>query len=378
MKIKKEIYLLFLLLTIFLLPKNIFAIEVADEAGLKAVLESGVKDITLTKDILLTQDVKTSSRTVGLEIKSNGLVNINGNGHKISTDLDVAIEIRSENENLNVIFTNITIEGAKRAIDTRSAGISLELNKTKLQITAKGNAQALTIGGNAERVSVTIFDSNIYGGDAGYGIITFNPVDMIIQSSTVAGYAAIYMKGADNSVGSAGSVVAITDSNIVGNNKYSGASDNFGTIVLEDANIDINVVGSKIIANNLEGSAYQVPVLQTSGTLVTEDNKNNVTILGDSQIIINTKNPDKSLIVGNLNLTLGAGVTANISIAEKFLEEGTTLTHDANGNSIVIVENPNTADAQIMPLILILLTSLLGVSYCIKKRFNFKNFRFYV
>lgn len=366
--LKQKLYIGLCLMLLMLIPKNTFAIEVADEEGLKAVITSGEKDITLTKDIVLTKDEKLSSRTIGLEIKGEGTIKINGNGHKISTPLDIAIRVNTnEGTNLNIIFENITIEAVQRAIDTRSAGISLELNKTKLVVTSKGNNQALTIGGKSGRVSASIIDSNIYAGDAGYGIITFNPVDMIIQNSTITGYAALYMKGADNSEGSAGSIVAITDSNVVGTSKFSGESDNFGTIVLEDNNIDINIVGSKVIANNIEGTSYQVPFLQRNETS-TDEEKNDITILGNSEIIVNTKNNEKSIAVGNLNLTVGAGTMSNVPIEEHFLEDGATITYDENGNTLVIVENPDTSDLSVLTTISILLIGIAGITFIIKNK----------
>ena len=48
-------------------------------------------------------------------------------------------------------------------------------------------------------------------GTAYYAIITFNPVNMTISQSTLKGWACIYAKGPNSSVGSADSVFTVSD-----------------------------------------------------------------------------------------------------------------------------------------------------------------------
>ena len=97
-------------------------------------------------------------------------------------------------------WIEVIIDRVERAIDTRSSGITLELNKTNLSVTKTGNYQALTIGGNAGPITIDINDNSVInGGKYGYGIVTFNPVNMTIDDSTVKGYAALYMKPKENS-----------------------------------------------------------------------------------------------------------------------------------------------------------------------------------
>ena len=250
-------------MAMFLMPTCVFAANVSDEASLKQALTDGEKEINLTTDIVLSNDVGThATRKVGLEVKGEGTITINGNGHTLSSPLTVAMEVRANaGKDVKVVLNDITVVGKERAIDTRSAGITLELNKTNLSVTKYGNYQALTIGGSAGPITVDINDNSVIdGGQAGYGIITFNPVNMTINDSTVKGYAALYMKEADGSQGSAGSVVTIEDSVIEGNSKYSGYSDNFGAIVLSDKDIDINIKDTVIKSVNT-GTAYQVPFL---------------------------------------------------------------------------------------------------------------------
>ena len=339
---KKIISLLLIVLTLGLLPKSVLAIEVTDEHSLKEAIANGKKDITLVNDIILITDEQThTTRKVGLDVRGEGNITINGNGHKLSTLMNVAIELRAQSgKTLTVQFNDITIEAKDRAIDTRSSGINLELNRVNLSVVGSGNVQGLTIGGNAERIGIMINNSNINAGNNGYGIITFNPVNMTITNSKIIGYSALYMKPADSSVGSNGSVVSINNSNLVGNNAQSGDYNNFGTIVLADKNIKIDVVDTTIIANNTLGTSIQTPILQSSEIAQSVNANNTVTIAGTSELLVNTQNDYQSIAVNDngLTLTVSSGVKSNIMIDEKYVEVGAVVVQDINGNNVVVLK----------------------------------------
>ena len=134
--------------------------------------------------------------------------------------------------------------------------MSLVFNSVTLKSTVGGNTQPLTVGGNhMQNMSITINDSTIEAGDAGYGIITFNPVDLTINHSNITGYAALYMKQPNQSAGSAGSKVdVINDSVLTGNNPHpAGTSSSFATIAVDDPRIVINVDNSKVVSNATGG-----------------------------------------------------------------------------------------------------------------------------
>ncbi|MBE6147909.1 MAG: hypothetical protein E7167_00140 [Firmicutes bacterium] len=320
-------------------------IEVDSEVSLENALSNGATEISLTNDITLTEDEMThATRTVGLEIKGEDTITINGNGHKISTDLVVAVEIRANaDKTVKVVFNDIIIEGTQRVIDTRSDNITLELNDTTLNITKHGNYQALTIGGNAESIIVNINNSTINGGDAGYGIITFNPVNMTINNSNIKGYAALYMKEADSSKGSAGSVVTIKNGSVLeGISRYSGGTDNFGTIVLSDINITISVIDSTVKAVNT-GTSLQVPFSQSSSLdgIVT-DKKSVIVVEGKSELIVDTKIDDESVVLNynpdQMNVVIKPGVTANVEIAKEYLEAGTETAVDEETGEVTVIK----------------------------------------
>lgn len=396
MKIKfSKMLILGIFITMFFVPVNVLAAtDVTDETTLKQALTNGETEINLKNDIVLSNDVGThATRTVGLEVKGEDTITINGNGHTLSTSLIVAMEVRANTgKDLKLVLNDITVIGTERAIDTRSSGISLELNKTNLSVTKYGNYQALTIGGNAGPINVDINNnSTIDGGQAGYGIITFNPVNMTINDSTVKGYAALFMKDADNSEGSAGSVVIIENSVVEGNSKYSGSSDNFGTIVLHDKNINIKIVNSLIKSVNT-GTAYQVPfVLSSEIANVPDDEKNVITVEGESEFIVDTQIDDESLVLNydnnKMDIVVKSGVKSNIQIEKEYLEEGTeTIIDEETGEIIVVnkkenipkdttkenITNPKTND-NIINIVIMAIISLVGVTGTVfysKKRYN--------
>ncbi|MBQ6841244.1 MAG: hypothetical protein IJO63_03925 [Bacilli bacterium] len=323
------------------------AVEVNSEDTLKQALANGETEITLTDDIVLVSDVHThATRSVGLEVKGEGTITINGGGHTLSSALVVAVEVRAAaGKTVNVVFNNITIVGAQRAIDIRSKDVTLDLNKANLSVTSYGNYQALTVGGSAGRITVNVNDSVIDGGKAGYGIITFNPVDLNIVNSEVKGYAALYMKESDGSEGSAGSVVTIKDSVFEGNSQYSGSTDNFGTIVLNDKNITINIKDTVIKSVNT-GTAYQVPfVIGSDLNDVKENEQNQITIEGNSEIIINNQIDDESLVLNydntKMEVVVKAGVKSNVEIKEEFLETGVETVVDETTGEVTVVKRHN-------------------------------------
>lgn len=190
-------------------------------------------------------------------------ITINGNGNTISSStVQRMIWIKSD-----VTINDLTVENTKaagRCIETRAGGLTLNLNNVTLNTTATtgGNTQALTVGGNAgtkeNRVKVNLIGCNINGGTKGYGIITFNPTDLLIKNtSAVCGYGAIYLKPADGSVGSAGTVVTVVNSNLTSDATLDSAS--FGTIVIESNDITVNVdADSTVVATSGEDAQYAV------------------------------------------------------------------------------------------------------------------------
>lgn len=343
--------IMFLLVAVFLFGvTNVSAAtNVTDESSLKQALADGETVINLDNDIVLSNDVGTSStRTVGLEVKGEGTITINGNGHEISSSLVVAMEVRANSgKEVKVVLNDITVIGAERAIDIRSAKVTLELNKTNLSVTKVGNYQALTVGGSAGPITVDINDNSVIdGGKYGYGIITFNPVTLTIDDSTVKGYGALYMREANGSEGSAGSVVTISNSTIEGNSSSSGSTDNFAAIVLSDKNITINVVDSVIKATNT-GTAYQTPfMLGEEIQDFDEDEKIVINVEGKSEIVVDLADKAKEALVVNydkdkIDVVVKSGVSSNLKIEKEYLEEGAETVVDEKTGVVSVVKKYN-------------------------------------
>ena len=130
------------------------------------------------------------------------------------------------------------------------------------------NQQVLNIGGDATgkgNITVNISNSTLTASNSGYGIMTFNPVVMTITNTEISGYAALYFKAASGSMGSNGSVVNVVNSDL--NSSYRDY-ENFGTIVFEDTNIDVNVDADSSITT--EGNALYFSTFE--GAVSTENN----------------------------------------------------------------------------------------------------------
>ena len=211
--IKKIMFVVVCFMAVLVMPKvNAAATEVSTEAELRNALEAG-ESVVLKNDITITTPSastnSTTSRTKGAVILANDDITIDGAGFTISTNaVNVLFEVTngSKTKVSNVTFENITlvntkqasVSGQSRVIDTRSGKIVLNLNDVIITMgtNAGNNKQALTIGGNTngEVITVNITDSSIDATTVGYGIITFNPVNMTIRNSEVKGYGALYMR----------------------------------------------------------------------------------------------------------------------------------------------------------------------------------------
>ena len=183
---------------------------------------------------------------------------LNGNNHTVTFTHEKPLRL-----NADATFNNVTLKNANgRAIELRKGGITVNLNNSTVEVT-KSNAQALTVGGNGEGGTVTVNISNsTISAPNGYGIITFNPVNLTLTNASAStGYGALYMKGVDDSKGSAGSVVNINGSTLSSTNNSSEDTNEFGTIILETGNITVNVDASSTVSANANGDCSQWVVL---------------------------------------------------------------------------------------------------------------------
>ena len=339
--------------------------EVDTEAELSTALQNGYS-------VKLTDNIENISNII--KIKGKGTVVIDGNGKIVSTNsVKKVFEIYAEGGDLEVIFENITVMTSVydgRAIDTRTANITLTINKSTLKTTSTGNNQPLTIGGSAGLVVVNLNESTIEAGVAGYGIIAFVPANITINKSNVSGYAAVYMKD-----GSEGSEINVKNESVLtGKNDHTGDTNNFGTVALEDDGIKVNIENSTVEATGT-GGAKQVIFSQNSGLTIEKETM--ITVSGDSTI---TAKPEGFFInQDDAKVVVEAGVTTNIEVPEEYLPEGVEAVEDENGNFVVVEKtntgsgapgvvepNPNTGD-NVVTYILIGLMSLVTFGYASNK-----------
>ena len=212
--------------------------------------------ITMLEDATISSGSSTSSRfaiSKSLTFEGNNhTVTINNRGFGVGMNASAPVDVTFK----DITITNSTNGG--RCVDTRGNLNSLTLDNATLKTTGtSGYLQPLTIGGNQSTTAeVNIINGSVIqtsnDGSKGYAIITFNPVDMTIDDSTIKGWACIYAKGVDGSAGSAGSTFTVTDSTLISKNLNSGLTNAFGTIVVEDSNINFDISGCDI---SIDGEA---------------------------------------------------------------------------------------------------------------------------
>jgi len=307
-------------------------------------LNSAIQAATDGKTVVLLQDVEFEGITGNNRLFITKSITLDGNYHTVTAH-GRGFGIRTQ----KVTFKNITIDNSDasaRCIDTRGGTDSypaveeLNLYNVYLSTPGSGTLQPLTIGGNQSyKMKVNIENSLLMtnrNGNTGYTIITYNPVDMTIKNSEIAGWACLYMKGVDSSYGSKGSSVTIKDSKLSSLNKYSGSSDNFGTIVFEDRDITVDIVDSELRASALYVSQKLVVFSAASATNICTGTS--VSISGNSTVTY-------GVLVGfgqtSQGYTGGEDCTFEISGGRfdnnpsNYVAEGKTATQQSDGTWIV-------------------------------------------
>lgn len=202
-------------------------------------------------------------------------VTINGNGHTITTH-DRGLYLtggETADDTHDFVLNGVTItnsDPAGRCINLREGYKSLVANNCSLTTTGTGNNQPFTIGSNTPQTAdVTFSKCTIDAGPSGYAIITFNPTNMTIDGTDVTGYAALYIKGPLDSAGSHGSVFTIKGGSTLTGLGKPGATNSFGTIVLEEKDVTVNVEDATIKAVGSDGKSAQNAILLSQYAEVT-------------------------------------------------------------------------------------------------------------
>ena len=295
---------------------------------LKAALDvanaaSTATTITLLADVDMTDGSNYDTNSSFGRIPISKSMTIDGAGYTITVKNRGFGVGMNASSNIDVTFQNVTIQNsanAGRCIDTRGNIGTLTINNSTLKTdgATSGYTQPLTIGGSqSSPATVNITNSTIQtneDGTAYYAIITFNPVNMIISESTIKGWACIYAKAPDSSAGSAGSVFTVDHSTLVSSNAYSGVSNSFGAIVLEDNDVTVNVTNTNITLNNT-GDQTQAIVSSTANITgsVTLGEGNNVTFVEPGNFAFSINDNDKLEVSGG---------TFNVPVPEEYCAEG--------------------------------------------------------
>ena len=313
MKKKLTAMLLIMSMVCTFLPVSAMAAETAPEAAIGdvqyATLEEALEKaadgatITLLSDANISDSKYDANNSYNVAVIAKNLTIDGGQEKHTITCSNRGFFVQGPSDNQanlkTVTFQNLTIENATgegRCIDTRGGYVALVLDGVTLD-TSKGssNTQLLTIGGDHSGLGdgylmpVTIKNSTLTANDAGYGVITFNPVDMTIENSDITGYAALYMKNGNGSKGSAGSKVDVINGSVLtGNNPHpAGSSSSFATIAVDDPRIIINVDNSKVVSNATGGEeqyAFSFWTPAVEGSRVTITGNSSVALKGELAI----------------------------------------------------------------------------------------------
>ncbi len=271
--------------------------------------------ITLLENVDATAgNLYNGSGSTRIPIKTS--MTIDGNGHTIEVSRRGFGVGDYATAPIDVTFKNVTIHnnsGAARCIDTRGNLNSLTLDKVTLSTDGapSGYTQPLTIGGSQSKTAtININNSTIKTNDdatAYYAIITFNPVNMTIDHSTIMGWACIYAKGPDSSAGSAGSEFTITNSTLVSKNIYDNTSNAFAAVMIETDDVTVNIENTDITINadsDQKQGIVSYNIKDAGDGIVALSDGNNVNLNGENAVIA----------VNSGNLLSSDGYTGKVAV----------------------------------------------------------------
>ena len=224
-----------------------------------------IKKVSSLSELLTALSNKDKYIMFSNDIATNGsdLINItysttiDGNGHKLTGNGGNRGSVKQmmcfgwEAPELidKIIVKDLTVETTTvtRPLECRGNTKEIMFDGVTLNATGSGNDQGFTFGGNySDLMKLTLKKCNFAVGGDGYTFIFFNAVDMVIEDSTIAGWAGLYFKSPSSSHGARDSKVYISNSNFICHNVNWGATNAFGAIVFEDGNIDVTLVDSSL------------------------------------------------------------------------------------------------------------------------------------
>ncbi len=293
--------------------------------------------ITLLKDVTLTEQVTLDVS----QIAEGKYIKIDGDGYTLSTSSVVQpfriVGGTGVKADVEVRISDLTMKSTvpqAKLLSVEGGAFTLVLDAVTLDTTGSAqNDRALSVGWNSTAggtVGIEMTDSTIRTSASGYAVMTYNPVALNIENSSLYGYAALYMYNDvyENGTGSAGSVVTINGSAITSDNVYNtGSQSDFAAFVFKDNDIKVDIFNSDITAN-AKGTAHHGIVMfdtSTGSSVYTEST--NVTVTGSTVHYIMTAG-------GSGTLRFGAGTRSNVPFDfdhDDILVSGCTSLQDGAG-----------------------------------------------
>lgn len=268
---------------------NEVKIGTVEYATLQDAIDNAVDGdtIELIADVLLdtacAQDVRYC-----LGIKNKSITIDGGAQYSISSDHTRGIYIYggdTASDRKTVKFKDVVInKSGDQAIATRGGYVDLILDGVTANAGGSGNNQLVCVGGtHAFKNNLTITNSTLTANPNGYAVVTYNPANIIVEGSSLTGYAAMFFKSPDSSAGSAGTAVTVSRSTLSNNGLQSGSSDDFGTVVFADSDISFDVSDSDIVVKSSSGAAQSAfnirqdsSVSVKAGTSITMEGENSI------------------------------------------------------------------------------------------------------
>ena len=349
-----------------------------------ATFEQALADANSNDDLTtieLLSDVVLANNSSNGRVSITTSLTINGNGHKITGNQRFMLTVdglhgtsnslRHNAENKIVVnLNNVTLYNASsiaqaRALETRGGQMELNVNNSTLEVKGDGgNSAAFNVGSDhvgGYAIDVNFVNSNIIDGAQaekyGYSIRTWNKVNLYLENTNVTGWSAVYMKGADGSQGSAGSVVTINNCQINSINTYSGATNSFSIFMIEDDDVELNIVNSQVSATSLGDQPQYiisfVPQFDyVAGTVIegTHPTGGQVSISGDTVIsgitsaglIVDYRSEENTQ--GKAQVEISGG-SFDAPIPDEYLADGIVM--DSNGNAVVLTDKQSQAVEEI-------------------------------
>lgn len=244
----------------------------ADLAGFNsAIAAATAEDVILLQEDINYGNLTTSQRSSSVNIKKS--VTIDGGNHTLTgssfrpdkSNNNATIWInQSGSQMVDVTIRNLTIINERtenftgdsysvyrhKGIETRGKignivleNVNIIAKSAALQIGGDHTGQAEMTNVNLTNCSLTtIWDpADENSGVSYYPVMLYNAINLTMNNCETKGWAAIYFKPADSSIGSYGSNVVATDCRFDAQNNNSGASNSFGAFVLEDDGINITL-----------------------------------------------------------------------------------------------------------------------------------------